>query len=42
MTVVTEAELRAELGSAFQIVELTEFRFDEAFAIPVRFPGWSQ
>ncbi len=39
--VVTEEELRAELGSAFKILDLREFRFDEAPSFPVRFLGWS-
>jgi methyl halide transferase len=39
--VVTEEQIRAELGAAFQIVELHEFRFDEAPGVPVRFLGWS-
>jgi SAM-dependent methyltransferase len=39
--VVTEQELRTELGAAFHIVELHEFRFDEAPGVPVRFLGWS-
>lgn len=39
--VVTEAQLRHELGLAFQIVDLHEFRFDEAPGVPARFLGWS-
>jgi SAM-dependent methyltransferase len=39
--VVTEEEIRDELGTAFQILDLHEFRFDEAPGVPVRFLGWS-
>jgi SAM-dependent methyltransferase len=39
--VVTEEQIRDELGLAFQILNLDEFRFDEAPGIPVRFLGWS-
>jgi methyl halide transferase len=39
--VVTEQEIRDELGSDFQILDLQEFRFDEAPGVPVRFLGWS-
>lgn len=39
--VVTEQELREELGLAFQILDLHEFRFDEAPGVPERFLGWS-
>jgi len=39
--VVTEEQLRAELGLAFEILDLHEFRFDEAPGVPVRFLGWS-
>ena len=39
--VVSEEELRAELGGEFQIVELEEFRFDEAPGVPQQFLGWS-
>lgn len=39
--VVTEEQLRDELGMAFRILELHEFRFDEAPGVPVRFLGWS-
>jgi SAM-dependent methyltransferase len=39
--VVTEDQIREELGSAFQILDLHEFHFDEAPAIPMRFLGWS-
>jgi SAM-dependent methyltransferase len=39
--VVTEEELRRELGLAFEIVELTEFRFDEAPDVRESFLGWS-
>lgn len=39
--VVSEQELRDELGLAFKIVDLHEFRFDEAPGVPARFLGWS-
>ena len=39
--VVTEEQLRDELGLAFQILDLHEFRFDEAPGVPERFLGWS-
>lgn len=39
--VVTEEQLRDELGAAFRIVELREFRFDESPALAERFLGWS-
>jgi methyl halide transferase len=39
--VVTEEQIRDELGAAFEIVDLHEFRFDEAPGVPVRFLGWS-
>jgi hypothetical protein len=39
--VVTEEQIRDELGTAFQILDLHEFRFDEAPGVPVRFLGWS-
>ncbi len=39
--VVTEEQIRDELGVAFQILDLREFRFDEAAGVPVRFLGWS-
>ncbi len=39
--VVTEEQIRNELGVAFQIVELNEFHFDEAPGIPASFLGWS-
>ena len=39
--VVTEEEIRDELGSAFHILDLREFRFDEAPGVPERFLGWS-
>jgi methyl halide transferase len=39
--VVTEEQIRDELGAAFHIVDLREFRFDEAPGVPVRFLGWS-
>jgi methyl halide transferase len=39
--VVTEQQLRDELGADFQILDLHEFRFDEAPGVPARFLGWS-
>jgi SAM-dependent methyltransferase len=39
--VVTEEEIREELGVAFRILDLHEFRFDEAPGVPERFLGWS-
>jgi SAM-dependent methyltransferase len=39
--VVTEEELRQELGSVFEIVWLREFRFDETAGEPFRPLGWS-
>jgi SAM-dependent methyltransferase len=39
--VVTEEQLRSELGQTFQILELHEFRFDEAPGVPEQFLGWS-
>jgi SAM-dependent methyltransferase len=39
--VVTEEEIRDELGREFQILDLHEFRFDEAPGAAPRFLGWS-
>ena len=39
--VVTEEQICDELGLAFQILDLHEFRFDEAPGVPERFLGWS-
>ena len=39
--VVSEEQIRDELGAAFQILDLHEFRFDEAPGVPARFLGWS-
>jgi methyl halide transferase len=39
--VVTEEQIRDELSLAFQILDLHEFRFDEAPGVPERFLGWS-
>jgi methyl halide transferase len=39
--VVTEEEIRIELGAEFTILDLHEFRFDEAPGVPERFLGWS-
>jgi methyl halide transferase len=38
---VTEQQLRDELGVAFDILALREFRFDEAPGAPAQFLGWS-
>jgi methyl halide transferase len=39
--VVSEAEIRAELGRDFDIVSLEEFRFDQDPITNTRFLGWS-
>ena len=39
--VVTEAELRQELGQAFDVIWLREFRFDQVEEGGKRFLGWS-
>jgi len=39
--VVTEQQIRDELGVAFQILDLHEFRFDESPSAPEQFLGWS-
>jgi SAM-dependent methyltransferase len=39
--VVTEEQIRDELGMAFRILDLHEFRFDEGPGISARFLGWS-
>lgn len=39
--VVSEEEIRAELGSLFHIVRLDEFRFDQVESDGTRFLGWS-
>ena len=39
--VVTEAQIRDELGLAFQILDVREFRFDEAPGVSERFLAWS-
>jgi 2-polyprenyl-3-methyl-5-hydroxy-6-metoxy-1,4-benzoquinol methylase len=39
--VVTAEEIRAELGSLFEIVRLREFRFDQVEADGMRYLGWS-
>jgi len=39
--VVTEEQIRDELGLEFNILDLHEFRFDEAPGVPARFLGWS-
>jgi hypothetical protein len=38
--VVTEDQIRDELGLAFRILDLHEFRFDEAPGVPEKFLGW--
>jgi SAM-dependent methyltransferase len=39
--VVTEDQMRDELGAAFRILDLREFHFDEAPGVAERFLGWS-
>jgi hypothetical protein len=39
--VVTEEQVRAELGAPFDVVRLREFRFDQVESVGVRFLGWS-
>jgi hypothetical protein len=39
--VVTEEQIRAELGRLFDIGQLREFRFDQIEADGSRFLGWS-
>jgi SAM-dependent methyltransferase len=39
--VVSEEQIRAELGSLFYVVQLREFRFDQVEAVGTRFLGWS-
>jgi SAM-dependent methyltransferase len=39
--VVTEEQIRDELGASFRILDLREFRFDEAPGVSERFLGWS-
>jgi SAM-dependent methyltransferase len=39
--VVSEEEIRSELGRVFEIVRLREFRFDQVEQVGVRFLGWS-
>jgi cyclopropane fatty-acyl-phospholipid synthase-like methyltransferase len=39
--VVSEEQIRAELGSLFDIVHLREFCFDQVETVGVRFLGWS-
>jgi SAM-dependent methyltransferase len=38
---VTEAEIRAELGSVFEVVKLREFYFDQVEGVGVQFLAWS-
>jgi hypothetical protein len=39
--VIIEEQIREELGLAFQILDLHEFRFNEAPGVLARFLGWS-
>src|SRR5262245_16471205 len=39
--VVTEEQIRDDLSLEFQVLDLLEFRFDEAPGVPERFLGWS-
>lgn len=39
--VVSEEQIRNELGSLFDIIHLREFRFDQVEAVGTRFLGWS-
>jgi hypothetical protein len=39
--VVSEGQIRDELGRLFDVVQLREFRFDQSEADAVRFLGWS-
>jgi methyl halide transferase len=39
--VVTDEQIRDELGVEFEILDLHEFRFDEAPGVAKRFLGWS-
>jgi SAM-dependent methyltransferase len=39
--VVSEEQVRAELGSLFEVVRLREFRFDTVEAVGQQFLGWS-
>jgi SAM-dependent methyltransferase len=39
--VVTEQQIRTELGSLFDILQLRAFRFDQVEEVGVRFLGWS-
>jgi hypothetical protein len=39
--VVSEEQIRAELGPLFDIVKLREFRFDQVEAVGVQFLAWS-
>lgn len=40
--VVSQADIRSELGSLFDAVELREFRFDQVEAVGTRFLAWSR
>jgi methyl halide transferase len=39
--IVSEEQIRQELGSLFEIVHLREFRFDPSETVSMRFLGWS-
>jgi SAM-dependent methyltransferase len=39
--VVTEDQIRTELGGLFDVVQLREFRFDQVEAVGIRFLAWS-
>jgi SAM-dependent methyltransferase len=39
--VVSEEQIRAELGSLFDILHLREFHFDQVEGVGIRFLGWS-
>jgi SAM-dependent methyltransferase len=39
--VVTEEEIRSELGLLFEVVRLREFRFDQVEGVGIHFLGWS-
>jgi SAM-dependent methyltransferase len=39
--VVTEEQIRTELGTLFEIVRLREFRFDQVEGVGIQFLGWS-
>jgi SAM-dependent methyltransferase len=39
--VVSEEEIRTELGSLFDVIRLREFRFDQVEGVSTQFLGWS-